>query len=805
MRQILLIISLLISLSSFAQDDFFWSYSHPKESYDTITLKVTAQQNVSLSGIFTTYSGDSLTFIDPFGTHKKLPSGIASSSFPLIISNGETGYLVTKRSDLMLINYTNTFGDLNFYNISSARRLQHFELSFRGNITSNIFTKNKSLESLILQESFVSIPSGILDISNNNLLKEIYIQNTPIQSITLSTSPDLSSIDIPENQLLTSVTFGELSPTIGRFYAYNSHFDQTNIDKILKYFVDSNRNPFELGTYGTDYINLCGSRNGYPSNTGYGYVTELTNRGWFVCVNNNSTTPIVSTNDPTMISSNSVTLGGNASSDGGAAITTRGVAYGTSLNPTTSGDHIASGSGIGVFSVNVTGLLSSTLYHVRAYATNSNGTSYGEDKTFTTTDAIQTIPELITTAPTAITTTTASSGGIITFDGNYEIIEKGVCWSTSPNPNYNSSKTNDGSGTAQFTSSVTGLSPNTTYYLRAYARNRRDAGGSYVYVTGYGQEEVFATASSSECSLPTITTNSVNTITTNSALGGGNVTSDGGCDVTAKGLCWSTSTNPTTANSHTTDGSGIGAFSSSLTGLSAGYDYYVRAYATNSSGTAYGNQVSFTTLCNLPTIAFYACSNPTASSVVVSANISSDGGCVVTSRGFDYCTDGSFTTILGSVTVGSGIGSYNTTITGLQCNTRYYFRPWATNSVGTCYGVNCTDNVGAYCTTSACPTTSFYTRVDMSNCGTYDITDATTLNQACTDVKSGLCGQMLLTIAPYGGYYYWNTFATGSQLYSDSNRTIPISSSFYSLAYYSSNYYKVHVINGIMDSVTLCP
>lgn len=594
MKQILLIISLLIGLNSFAQDDFFWSYSHP-QLYDTITLKVTAQQNVSLSGIFTTYSGDSLTFIDPFGTHKKLPSGIASSSFPLIISNGETGYLVTKRSDLMLINYTNTFGDLNFYDISSARRLQHFELSFRGNITSNIFIKNKSLESLILQESFVSIPSGILDISNNNLLKEIYIQNTPIQSIILPTSPDLYSIDIFENQQLTSITFGELSPTVWRFYAYNSHFDQTNIDKILKYFVDSNRNPFELGTYGTDYINLCGSRNAYPSSSGYGYVSTLTSRGWYVCVNNNTTTPIVSTDDPTMVSSTSATLGGNASSDGGAGITSRGVAYGTSANPTTAGLHTTLGTGVGLFSSNVTGLSSNTIYHCRAYATNANGTSYGEDKTFTTTDAIQTIPELITTAPTAITTTTASSGGTITFDGNYEIIEKGVCWSTSPNPTYNSSKTNNGSGTDQFTSNVTGLSPNTTYYLRAYARNRRDAGGSYVYVTGYGQEEVFTTASSSECSLPTITTNAVNTITTNSSFGGGNVTSDGGCEVTMKGLCWSTAMNPTTSNSHTTDGSGIGAFSSSITGLTCGYTYYGRAYATNSSGTAYGNQVSFTT------------------------------------------------------------------------------------------------------------------------------------------------------------------------------------------------------------------
>ncbi len=95
---------------------------------------------------------------------------------------------------------------------------------------------------------------------------------------------------------------------------------------------------------------------------------------------------------------------------------------------------------------------------------------------------------------------------------------------------------------------------------------------------------------------PTVTTASVISITQTTATSGGNVTSDGGTTVTARGVCWNTSPNPTTANSKTTDGSGTGAFVSSLTGLTPGTPYYVRAYATNSVGTAYGNEVSFTTL-----------------------------------------------------------------------------------------------------------------------------------------------------------------------------------------------------------------
>ncbi len=96
-------------------------------------------------------------------------------------------------------------------------------------------------------------------------------------------------------------------------------------------------------------------------------------------------------------------------------------------------------------------------------------------------------------------------------------------------------------------------------------------------------------------SQPTVTTTAISSITTTTAVSGGNVTSDGGATVTARGICWSTSTNPIVTGNHTTDGTGIGIFPSNITGLSAGTMYYVRAYATNSGSTAYGNQVFFTT------------------------------------------------------------------------------------------------------------------------------------------------------------------------------------------------------------------
>ncbi|MCX6269128.1 MAG: T9SS type A sorting domain-containing protein [Bacteroidetes bacterium] len=97
-------------------------------------------------------------------------------------------------------------------------------------------------------------------------------------------------------------------------------------------------------------------------------------------------------------------------------------------------------------------------------------------------------------------------------------------------------------------------------------------------------------------SSPTVTTSSVMNITQTNANGGGNVTADGGATVTARGSCWSTSHNPAIAGSQTTDGGGTGVFTSAVSGLTENTTYYIRAYATNSAGTAYGNELSFTTL-----------------------------------------------------------------------------------------------------------------------------------------------------------------------------------------------------------------
>ena len=297
--------------------------------------------------------------------------------------------------------------------------------------------------------------------------------------------------------------------------------------------------------------------------------------------------PMVTTTVVTSITDTTATSGGNVTSDGGATVTTRGVCWSTSTNPVlATNNYTTDGTGTGAFASSITGLIASTTYYVRAYATNSVGTAYGNQVFFTTATSTATFAVLTTTAITSITDTTATSGGNITSDGGATVTTRGVCWSTSTNPVATGNHTTDGTGIGTFTSSITGLTANTLYYVRAYATNSVG--------TAYGNEVFFTTASAT-ASFAVLTTTAVSSIATTTAASGGNVTSDGGASVIARGVCWNTSTNPVATANHTTDGTGTGTFTSSITGLTASTTYYVRAYATNSVGTAYGNEVFFTT------------------------------------------------------------------------------------------------------------------------------------------------------------------------------------------------------------------
>lgn len=202
------------------------------------------------------------------------------------------------------------------------------------------------------------------------------------------------------------------------------------------------------------------------------------------------------------------------------------------------------------------------------------------------------LPKLTTTTVTDITLVSASSGGIITNDGGSEIYTKGIVWNTAPSPTTSlTTKSIDGSGIGSFSSSVTKLVPSSNYFVRAYAINSVG--------TGYGNEIIFTTNTATPVVLPSLLTTAVTSITTNSAVSGGNIISDGGSPITARGIVWNANPDlvPTTIEltTKTTDGRGLGLFTSILADLNASTTYSVRSYATNSLGTYYGPEIQFKT------------------------------------------------------------------------------------------------------------------------------------------------------------------------------------------------------------------
>lgn len=406
----------------------------------------------------------------------------------------------------------------------------------------------------------------------------------------------------------------------------------------------------------------------------------------------------VATTAATLIMSKSFNSGGTISSTGGEAITSCGVCWNTTGTPTILDNKTTSTLSNNSFSASVTGLTPNTTYYVRAYATNGVGTSYGNTVSVSTPlvdpimDADGNIYQSVTIGNQTwltenLKTTRYRNGDLIgttssvyqsveyetspkyqwAYEGNESYVStygryytwfvindsRNIAptgwhvatepeWATLQNylvaNGFNYDQTTTDNKIAKSLCSKNLWNSTSATGTPGYLPNLNNTTGFTMTPTGYrgkdgnyysmgvlsdiwtATETGTSTANARGCgynvlplnsfslnknygfvvrcvknSTPLVTSSAASSVLTTSAVCGGNVTADGGDTVTEYGVCWSTTTNPTISNSKKAVGTGTGTFSTTITGLNAVTTYYIRAYATNSLGTSYGEQITITT------------------------------------------------------------------------------------------------------------------------------------------------------------------------------------------------------------------
>lgn len=291
--------------------------------------------------------------------------------------------------------------------------------------------------------------------------------------------------------------------------------------------------------------------------------------------------------------------GGTIKSTGGSRITASGICWSTQELPTILDSKYFTGTptgyennppvfrSVGTYTCPLLGLKRLTTYYVRAFATNSIGTAYGNQVSFTTPDiswmqlfsiilpyptdksfAVSTNPEL---------TWHHRQPGFSTITRlNYD-----VYLDTDPNPT-----TKIATNLTTESLQLTGLIPGTKYYWKIF-------GWDVSYPENNATSSIYSFTTAPALVIPSVSTAPVTIYSSTSATVGGNVTSDRGAMVTERGVYWSTSQKPEMTGTKLPIGSGSGSFSIDLSGLNLGTTYFMRAYATNSAGTALGAQISF--------------------------------------------------------------------------------------------------------------------------------------------------------------------------------------------------------------------
>lgn len=431
--------------------------------------------------------------------------------------------------------------------------------------------------------------------------------------------------------------------------------------------------------------------------------------------------PAVTTLTIESITSNQAIVQGIIADEGGSPIKEKGVCWNTSANPDINTSHAQSDAPGENIQAAIINLNPSTEYHVRAYAINKEGfIGYGEDKVFTTSISLGS-PSVTTIEAISVTSESATVSGNVDSDGGSDIIEKGICWDISPNPDINASHIQSNAPGSDIQISITGLNAGTEYHFRAYATNTQG-------FTGYGADKYFVTSSVS--GIPLVTTADVISMSSQSAVLGGNVDSDGGASIVSKGICWNTMPYPDINNAYMLSEAPGETIQVTITELSPNTQYYFRAYTVNSNGQiGYGENKTFTTdsAPEIPSVTTADLISVTSQSAVLGGSISDS---TVIEKGICWGISPNPDIEGSHVQSDAPGGEIQVTINELNPETEYHFRAYAINNekmIG--YGEN------KVFTTDSVTVNSFVCDIDRS--GSSDLRDAILVLQVLVGIIPG--------------------------------------------------------------------
>ena len=358
----------------------------------------------------------------------------------------------------------------------------------------------------------------------------------------------------------------------------------------------------------------------------------------------------------------------------GVKVTARGLCYGSSKDLSVNGNNLKD---LDLSSTSVIYEIpdvdAGKTYFVRPYLYDGDVIAYGDVQEL----CAYAVPVVEIGEVSQITSYAASISCAVVDDCGKAIKSRGVVYvKGDEEPTLDTGRSVASGSTGEYTVSLSGLSPNTLYTVRAYAENEKGV--------AYSAEKLNFTTS---VALPKATV-SIGSKTSSSAILTGKITSDGGETPSEVGFYYSQSEEVDPSSSIKVTGTLSGSsFSAELNGLSRATRYYVRAYAVNSAGEAVSSLKNFTTLAELPVVETLEVTDVTVLSAVCGGKVTDDGGAEITAKGVVWSTSPNPTITLSTKTVdGNGVGEFSTSMIGLAYSTKYYVCAYATNSAGTTYG-----------------------------------------------------------------------------------------------------------------------